>query len=78
MTFRERLADIISGGAVTAERNARVKADLALCNSRALLDKATRDRSAFQWALFGIEKATAAGKSGTAMKINRMARKGLK
>lgn len=64
MTFRERLADWISGGAWTRAHKDWLEEY-----------KVSRRRAK---ALHAIHAATCNGKSGTAQKIARMARKGLK
>lgn len=66
MTFRERIADLISGGAVT-------RAEFARHHIR----KAERHGGEAFAALRRIEAATRHVKSGTGRKINRMAREAL-
>jgi transposase len=67
MTYRERLADWISGGALTKARvELRVSDAAKNVGKRSMRD-----------ALERIHAATCNGKSGTAQKISRMAREGL-
>ena len=70
MTFREKLADWISGGALSVDRKSK---EVYL---NALLD-ARRKESSLWSAMNSIFIATADGKSGTARKIHRMAKEAL-
>lgn len=71
MTLRERLADWISGGALT-----RARAE-AIANHEETLECAEDWVDAYE-ALEAIEEATRNGKSGTARKVHRMATEALK
>jgi len=78
MTRRERLADWISGGTVTFWYELYSQAH---SNAAFQLEQATTfavERELALEALEAIEAATRDGKSGTARKINRMAREALK
>jgi hypothetical protein len=75
MTLRERLADWISGGALTRAR--KEGRDFYDALAPAVVHHSERAIGA-RAALRAIEAATASGKSGTARKINRMAREALK
>lgn len=85
MTFREKLADWISGGALTRAREwSEYEAKLARRAEKRASDwqdnaaiLALRCHKAHD-ALDAIADATDGGKSGTAIKINRMAREALK
>ncbi|OWV44238.1 hypothetical protein [Mameliella alba] len=84
MTFRERIADWISGGVVTRVRAANEAAVMVQRNCRIeranALDMEDRMRQrvgVMMWHLTSIEAATRHVKSGTGRKINRMAREAL-
>ena len=70
MTFRERLADWISGGALSGEREA-TKVYIDACVEK------VGEENALWGAMYDIYDATANGKSGTAQKIHRMAKEAL-
>lgn len=81
MTFRERLADWISGGALSqlklqlAEKDNRFQDSL-----RGWDDAITSSEASVDWLHGYLEKIyeeTANGKSGTAQKIHRMAKEAL-
>lgn len=71
MTLRERIADWISGGALT---QARYEADFNLRQCCIWVDEFDRADDA----LLAIAAATRNGKSGTARKVHRMATEALK
>lgn len=71
MTLRERLADWISGGALSDARHHRAHTMKHLRSMRS-------DCVKLSSALIRIERATRDGKSGTARKITRIAREALK
>lgn len=67
MTIREKLADWISGGALS-------RAKVQWIDTKVVMDGIHDSRAA----LWDIANATASGKSGTAKKIHRMAMEALK
>lgn len=86
MTFRELIADWISGGALTRansesddyfnawqDTEKKLMADARIDKTAIILERDT-----YRNALARIEYATRNGKSGTAIMINRMAREALK
>lgn len=84
MTFRERMADWISGGALSKALGRIDELDLTACqlSDRAQKEKAYCDMfntyaHEYCEALKGIMHATAKGKSGTTQKIHRMAKEAL-
>ena len=84
MTFRERLADLLTGGALTTARDDRDRLASELRTSEHLSDTNRRqirihfeNNIQFSRALRAIADATENGKSGTAKRINLMAKKGL-
>jgi hypothetical protein len=84
MTRRERLADWISGGALSRAQNAKDRAEQLEQLSRQTADYAFEAAGGYCMTvqtrtktLRAIITATDNGKSGTARKINRIARGGL-
>jgi hypothetical protein len=78
MTLREKLADWISGGKLTEARNGLADARIELEIRRNELRHAYDFWDVAETTVRDILVATEHGKSGTAKKIARMAREGLR
>lgn len=77
MTFRERLADWISGGALSEAYEDRNDAQHYENKNFAAAEHLSTKVSKYDAAIRDIMRATADGKSGTAQKIYRMAKEAL-
>lgn len=70
MTFREKLADLISGGALTQIKGHSDVVIEKLCQR-------DRDWIKLEHALLEVRDTTATGKSGTAQRVHRIAKEAL-